>query len=207
MANKIMLNDTDHDSYLLSWKGPLVLQGCEGELFLKSPVVEQSGIYLFTVEHNNGYLIYMAGWTTRPFKKRLKEHIATYRKGTYTIFDPESLQNGKRVELWHGMWMGKSTNTPEMKQLFHSRYQELELPIESLLSAFRIFLAPLNTERRSLARIEAAIMNLLYSAEEPISTIPDKGMALAPRWIEEKPFLVNSTSTVLLYGLPELFEA
>jgi hypothetical protein len=202
-----MNNHTFDNTYLLEWTCPLVLQGCGGELFLNSSIVEQPGIYLFTVEYNNGYLIYMAGWTTRPFKKRLKEHINTYRKGTYTIFDSESLQNGKRVELWHGMWMSKATNTPEMKQLFRSRYQELEPAIESLLSTFRIFLAPLNTERRTLARIEAAIMNILYSGVEPVSTIPDKGMALAPRWVEEKPFLVNNALPVCLHGLPNIFEA
>lgn len=202
-----MNNQTFDNSYLLRWSEPLVLQGCEGELVFNSPIANQSGIYLFTVEYDNGYLIYMAGWTLRPFKKRLKEHINTYRKGTYTIFDSKRLQNGERVELWHGLWMNKTTNTPERRQMFVSRYQELEPAIESLLCAFRIFLAPLNTQRRVVARIEAAIMNILYSGLEPISIIPDKGMALAPRWTSERPFLVNNASTCCLHGLPSIFEA
>ena len=199
--------DNHTDTYLLEWEEPFVLQGRERNLFLNSPIAEQSGIYLFTIEYQEGYLIYMAGLTTRPFKKRLREHVNTYRKGIYTIFNSESLQNGKRVELWHGMWTKKSTNTPENKELFQSRDEELKPAIELLLSTFRIFLAPLKAERRVLARIEAAIMNILYSEAEPISTIPDKGMALAPRWAKEKPFLVNNILTVPLYGLPKTFEA
>lgn len=195
------------EEYLLDWKGPLVLRGSDERLFLHSQVVNLAGIYLFTVNYRGGYLVYMAGWTTRPFKKRLNEHINAYKKGTYTIFDPKSLQNGKRVEVWHGMWTKKATNTPKMKKMFQVRHRELEPTIESLLSTFQIFLAPLNVERRALARIEAAIMNMLYSSSEPVNTIPDIGMALAPRWAKEKPFLVKNVSPVRFYGLPESFEA
>ncbi len=178
-----------------------------GEIFSKPSVSEQPGIYLFTVEYINGYLIYMAGWTMRPFKKRLREHIREYQKGTYTIFETIDLQKGRRTEIWHGMWKKKSTNTPKIKRLFQSRQRELEPAIEKLLCTFRIFFAPLEVERRILARIEAAIMNTLYSEIEPISTIPDKGMALAPRWEKETPFIVHNLSPVYLYGLPQYFEA
>lgn len=201
-----MYNQVLNAEYQLAWNGPFMLQGSQSEVFLKSPATDESGIYLFTVEYCHGYLIYMAGWTTRPFKKRIQEHIRAYRRGTYTIFDTKSLQIGKRVELWHGMWMKKSTNTEEMKELFHSRRQELEPAIEDLLFAYRIVIAPLQTERRALARIEAAIMNILYSGSEPISTLQDRSMALALRWAEETLFLVCNLATVNLHGLPQFFE-
>lgn len=198
---------TFDNAYQLDWKGPFVLQGSRGESFLKSPAADQSGIYLFTVEYRNGYLLYMAGWTTRSFKRRLREHIGKYRKGTYTILEPKSLQNGKRVAIWRGMWTKKATNTPEMKELFRSRRQGLEPAIEALLSTFRIFLAPLKAERRVLARIEAAIMDRLYSGIKPVNTLPDKGMHLAPRRVKEKPFVVHNAPAVHLHGLPQCFEA
>ncbi|MGH9834020.1 MAG: hypothetical protein ACRD9Y_13445 [Blastocatellia bacterium] len=195
------------DTLLLNWSGPFVLQGPDGNLLFDSPIASECGIYIFTVIHRDGFLIYLTGWTTRPFKKRLKEHMREYRKGTYTIFNTESLRNGKRDEIWHGMWTKRETNTREMKALFESRHQEINPAIENLLSTFRIFVAPLEAERRVLARIEAAIMNILYSSEEPFCSLPDKGMALAPRWASEQPFLVKSKAEVFLHALPQCFEA
>lgn len=152
-------------------------------------------------------MIYFAGLTTRPFKTRVKEHIKEYRKGTYTIFDTESLLNGKRVEIWHGMWFKKATKTPEMMNKFILRSNELQPEIEKLLSTFRIFLAPLNVDKRALWRIEAAIMNNLYKANEPFKNIPDKGMHLSPRWKRETPFLVFNQSNIQFHGLQQCFEA
>jgi hypothetical protein len=143
----------------------------------------------------------------RPFKKRLSEHLREYRRGTYTIFETTDLIIGRQTELWHGMWHRKSTNTLETKKLFQSRQEELEPAIDKLLCTFRIFFAPLIVEHRILARIEAAIMKILYSEKEPLCTLPDKGMALAPRWEKEESFTVHNLSPVLLYGLPEYFEA
>jgi hypothetical protein len=195
------------DRLLLDWNGPFALQGPDGNLFFDSPVANQCGIYVFTINYQDGYLIYLTGWTTRPFKKRFKEHIREYRKGTYTIFNCESFRNGKRDEIWHGMWTKKETNTLAMKALFESRHQDINPVIEDLLSTFRIFVAPLERERRVLARVEAAIMNLLYSSEEPFSSLPDKGMALAPRWTSERPFLVENKADILFHALPQCFEA
>ena len=90
-----------------------------------------------------------------------------YRKGTYTILDTKGFPAGERVELWHGMWTKKETNTPEMKARFESRRHELNLAIENLFSTFRIFVAPIEVERRVLARIEAALnINRSYKAGE-----------------------------------------
>jgi len=195
------------DTLLLDWSGPFVLQGPDGNLLFDSPIASKWGIYIFTVIYRDGFLIYLTGWTTRPFKKRFKEHMREYRRGTYTIFNTESLRNGKRDEIWHGMWTKRETNTREIKALFESRHQEINPAIENLLSTFRIFVAPLEAERRVLARVEAAIMNILYSSEEPFCSLPDKGMALAPRWASEQPFLVKSKAEVFLHALPKFFEA
>ncbi len=110
------------------------------------------------------------------------------------------------MRVTSGMWTRKSTNTPEMKELFLSRRQELEPATERLLCTFRVFFAPLETERRILARIEGAIMNILYSEVVPISSIPDKGMALAPRWETENPLVAKNLFSVHIHGLPQSFD-
>jgi hypothetical protein len=199
----------EHSYQALSicWRGPFFLHGDQGELVTKATIASRSGIYLFTVEYNGCYLIYAAGLTSRSFKIRFLEHMRDYRKGKYTLFDCADLQKGKRTEMWHGMWTKKSTNTPEMRKSFHSRSVELLPACDKLLSTFRIFLAPLDVEKRILERLEAAIMNNLYSGEEPVCSIPDKGMFLAPRRKTEIPLIVDSVSSVSLLGLPKKFEA
>lgn len=78
---------------------------------------------------------------------------------------------------------------------------------EQLLASYRVFVAPLDPAPRLLEHIEAAIMNTLYSADGPVSMIPDRGMALSPRWREEQPIIVRSVSPVHFHGLPAEFEA
>jgi hypothetical protein len=50
-------------------------------------------------------------------------------------------------------------------------------------------------------------MGALYAAEGAPSRIPDRGMALSPRRKNESPILVRNTTSVLMHGLPTIFEA
>jgi transposase len=160
---------------------------------------------LWTVEHAGGFLIYAAGITRRPFVERFREHTHYYMTGIYTIFDVPSLRNGVRKEIWHGFWFGKR---PEEKQnAYNDRSGEIRLAAEQLLASYRVFVAPVEPAPRLLERIEAAIMNALYNAEGPASTIPDRGMALSPRWYKEQPLIVRSIAPVLFHGLPKEFTA
>jgi hypothetical protein len=125
--------------------------------------------------------------------------------GVYTIFDVPSLRNGIRNEIWHGFWFKKKS--AEKKDEFVRRSEELRWAANELLANYRIFVAPLDPLHRLLERIEAAIMNVLYDAAGPASVIPDRGMALAPRWREEQPITIRNISPVHFHGLPPEFEA
>ncbi len=121
----------------LEWHGSYALRGSDEMLFKNAEVTNKPGIYLFTVKYRNGYLIYMAGYTSRPFKTRLREHIREYQKGTYHIFSPKAFRNGKRTpRVWRGLWTRKSSNTAGRKKEFQSRKKTLEPIIEELLEAF-----------------------------------------------------------------------
>lgn len=198
------MNNLVNEAYTLNWHGPFCLQGGENSLF-GSSVAKHHGIYLLTVEHQDGYLIYSAGLTTRTFKKRFQEHIKAYRTGVYTIFDAKSFKNGDRVQVWRGFWFQKRTN--EIEKEFKERYEEINFATSELLATFRIFLAPLTVEKRVLERLEAAIMNNLYLGIGTVSNLPDRGMHLVPRRSDEKAFRVNSISAVCLHGLSEKFGA
>ena len=193
----------------LVWNGPFRWPGIDSEDDTKQHCNTifgtQCGVYLWTVEHANGFLIYTAGITRRPFVERVREHTRAYMTGVYTIFDVPSLRSGVRKETWHGFWFGK--RSAEKQSEYNDRSEEIRMAAEQLLASYRVFVAPLDPAPRLLERIEAAIMNTLYSADGPVSMIPDRGMALYPRWRGEQPIIVRSTSPVHFHGLPAEFEA
>lgn len=165
--------------------------------------INASGIYLWTYEYCDGYLIYAAGITRRPFQKRFREHTKNYFNGMYTILDMVSLSQGKRIEIWHGFWTKE--RSPEKLIEYESRRDEILEAARKQLSTCRVFVTPVDATPRILERLEAAIMKALYLSEGATSEIPDRGMQLAPRWPNEEPIVVRNTSSTKLHGLPECF--
>ena len=193
----------------LRWEGPFRWPGHSFQSAAQSlndaTIASSCGVYLWTVEHGAGYLIYAAGITRRPFAARFREHTRAYLNGVYTIFDVPSLKAGMRKEIWHGFWFKK--RAVEKQNEYEHRANEIRRAAHELLANYRVFVAPVDPMRRLLERIEAAIMHTLYAATGPASVIPDRGMALAPRWREESPILVRNMAPVLLHSLQEEFEA
>ena len=193
----------------LHWQGPFVwpIVGSKAfpDLLDDADIAIRCGIYLWTVEHTCGYLIYAAGITRRPFSQRFREHTRAYRSGVYTVFDIASLQNGVRNKVWPGFWFKK--RSAEMQCEYEARADEIRNATTDLLANYRIFVAPMPPTARVLERIEAAIMHNLYAAEGPAAVIPDRGMSLAPRRRDETVINVHSISSAVLHGLPSKFEA
>lgn len=193
----------------LRWEGPFRWPGLDAEggarAFDEDPVAKSCGIYLWTVEHLDGFLIYAVGITRRPFARRFREHTQAYRTGVYTLFDIPSLKDGIRKEIWHGFWTKKRSRRRLVE--YDRRREELRAAADRQLANYRVFVAPVGPVPRILQRIEAAIMDALYAAPGPASVIPDRGMALAPRRRQERPILVRNVVPVLLHGFPLEFEA
>jgi len=100
----------------INWTGPFRWPGIENG---SNSLSNFPGIYLWTVEYlHGGYLIYAAGITRRPMKKRFREHTHAYLNGIYTLFDMEAMKQGIRTEIWHGFWTKKRA---EEKQREHER--------------------------------------------------------------------------------------
>jgi len=191
--------------YVLDWRGPFHWFTGDGPVLSQHPDASLGGVYMLTFEYRDGYLIHFAGITQKSFASRFLDHTKEFLSGVYAILDPEQVMSGLRVERWPGVWYGKEP-WPRFDE-FLRRYNEISPHIGALLRSYRLFIAPLAAEKRVLARIEAAIMNLLYAAPEPVSTIPDRGMSLSPRWPVELPFRVRTATPVRLHGLPVEFEA
>ena len=194
--------------YLLTWKGPFRWCGRNETVVFNQPEAKLPGIYLFTFPHENGYLIYAAGLTNDSFNSRIFDHTKHYMSGVYNILDSKRASAGERVELWR--WSGYSGYSEERwKRLnsFLQSYPKHARQVRAQLNAMRIFLAPLSARRRVLARIEAAIMDLLYNGPALVNALPDRGMFLSSRRPREKRIVVVSVGETKFHGLHRRFQA
>ncbi len=193
----------------LHWQGPFAWPDTPGgpgivPLEQEHVVASSAGVYLWTVEHGDKYLIYAAGQTRRSFLTRLREHSKAHRHGFFTVFDMEAMKQGRRDEIWHGFFTRRRPPAREMD--FTSRQEEIQRAVAKQLAEFRIFVAPLAPEPRLLQRIESGIMRCLYDAPPPFSTIPDQGMSLSGRWRNEEAISVRNIEADKFHALPAEIE-
>lgn len=181
------------------WTGPYGWPGHENRL---PSVPEHPGVYLLTVEYKGGYLIYAAGLTRGPIRKRLREHHRKYLRGDYHVLDIARLERGVRRLIWKG-WSWDDAKRKDFEKRKAKIYDALQKKFQGL----RIFVADLGGKKRLLERVEATIMNTLYHFQpSPFCDIPDKGMQLSKRWRSEKPILAINSCKRKLHGLPTYFE-
>ena len=89
----------------LIWQGPFAWIGYE-QVDKPNPILDIAGVYLFTFEYLDGYILRSVG-VTNSMKRRLAQHTREYKKGNYTLLDVESAKTGLRRELWHGWQYAK----------------------------------------------------------------------------------------------------
>ena len=184
----------------VTWAGPYGWPTFEGKNNLH-PIPKIPGVYLQTFEYQDGYLIYIAGLTSRPVPMRFSEHTSKYMNGDYNVLDIAAIQRGVRREIWHG-WGYARKHRAE----FEERKPIILDAVQKQLAGFRIFVADVGREPRLLERLEASIMSNLYQQPSPFCDIPDMGMQLRPRRNSEPPIIVKNKCTVVLHGLPLCLE-
>ena len=78
----------------LIWQGPFSWIGYE-KISELEPVPDVAGVYLFTFEYSDGYILRSVG-VTNSMKRRFVQHTREYKKGNYTLLDVEA---AKKVQL------------------------------------------------------------------------------------------------------------
>ena len=187
----------------VEWLGPFGWPKLGGKL---KPLPKTQGVYLLTVEYQNGFLIYAAGVTGRPMPERFDEHTREYMKGTYNVLDIVAMKAGFRKEVWHGFWMGKN-RSHEKQANFKKKQSKISNAARKQLTGFRIFTAAISNKRRR-ERLEEAIMDCLYKQPMPLCDLPDRGMMLSKSKPSETPLIVKNKikCSLALYGLPDCLE-
>ena len=186
--------------YKMQWYGPYKWYGTKDDSFFTQPEARKSGIYLWAIPFEKQYLTYYVGETGKSFANRFIQHTRDYLSGLYRVYEPHQFAEGKKILVWNGMWK-PGTRGPHQMLEFLNRYSKLSPIICEFLGQLRIFVAPLNVEKRIRQRIEAAIANRLYEQPGLIGKFQDDDIRYWPRRTGEKPFSVTMTSFEPILGL------
>jgi hypothetical protein len=185
---------------IIEWLGPFNWIGPRGQSFFVQPESSMAGVYLWTIQYNNSYLVYYVGETARCFRERIREHTKQYLSGAYNLYDPVEFARGDKRSIWKGMFCDKDGLKIEE---FFNRYFELSPQVYSFLKLIRLIVAPVNDEKRFLERLEGAISMRIKSAPGIVGQFQDDGVRYRPRRSDEEPILVKMKLSVSVMGLEQ----
>jgi len=180
------------------WQGPFSWPGFE-QINELDTIPDVAGVYLFTFEYKDGYILRSAGHTNS-MKRRFSQHKREYMSGNYTVLDVKSAYNGERKEIWHGWGYAK-----EHKDEFLRHKDYILSSVENELASYRLFITEI-TDKRKQERIEFAIIQAAYISKERWGDLVDGGMALRGRANYEKPIEAKNICSHKIYGVSEIFE-
>jgi hypothetical protein len=148
---------------------------------------EESGVYLWTIEHDSAYLINYVGKTIRGFGARTREQVKWIRDNRDNIVDVDRFLKGERVVLY-------SKRSLPSYDIFRRDFLQ---PIERLLKAYRIFWAPVDAHLTKL--VEAVLLKELRRGAYSHFLSND----VFPRVPRAS---VITTATATLLGIPDVID-
>jgi hypothetical protein len=190
--------------YEVQLHGPYRWYGKKDECLFRASEATKSGIYLWTIPFNRKYLTYYVGETGRSFKARFTEHTRDYLYGLYRVYDPIPFAQGRKKLVWEGMWQ---PGTRDRVDEFLNRYLDLSPAVYSLLGKLRIFLAPLDAEKRIRQRIEGSLALRLQQHSDLTRNFFDSGIRYLTKQADEPPIHVTIISKECIFGLPHKLAA
>lgn len=187
-------------TYELEWCGPYKWYGTEDDCIFTRSEAKESGIYLWTIPFKKQHLTYYVGETGKSFASRHTWHARNYMHGLYRVYDPDQFGKGMKILVWGGMWKpGK--RDPRFMLEFLNRYSKFSSVIYEFLGKLRIFLAPLDADRRVRKRIEAAIATPLREQPGLIGEFQNGDIRYHPRRTDEDPISVKMKAFEDILGL------
>lgn len=190
------------DSFFVQWFGPYCLVGNKDDNIFSNLLGEKKGVYLLAIPFDGKHLVYYVGETGVSFSQRLMQHIQNYLSGFYRIFDPEEFTKGKKVLIWGGMWKSDRKD-PNFILDFLKRHSEIAPKILRFIELFRVFLAPIDVNRRIREKIESRIAGSLNESNGIVSSFQDADIRYKPRRLNEQKIKVIMSFPESIMGLKE----
>jgi hypothetical protein len=198
-------SESDLDKAIqLSWVGPYPLYHSSGKSVFDQKEIGESGIYLFTVAYEDGYLVDYVGETGQSFRQRLTDHVRGYLGGEYRIYEASSYTESDSKPIWGGTWL---RDRRDSMGEFIARYDELAPRISEYIKLFQIFLCPTKLEHRLRQRVESAVALGLYEQPGLIGSFqaPETRKSYRPKRDDEISIKVKMQVPAKILGLtPEL---
>ena len=184
----------------VKWFGPYCLVGNKDENIFTNLLGEKKGVYLLAIPFEGKHLVYYVGETGVSFAQRLLQHIQNYLSGFYRIFDPDNFLKGKKDLIWGGMWK-TDRKDPKFILEFLNKHSELAPKILRFIEQFRVFLAPIEVDRRIRERIESGISESLNEANGVVRSFQDADVRYRPRRQNEQKIKVTMIIPKSIMGL------
>ena len=194
----------NRNRWQVEFKGPFSWLGHEGTVSIfDAEEGKKAGIYLWTVQLEDGELVYYVGKTNRSFSQRMREHFKEHLAGFYHVYSPTEFKRGEKIPLWDGMHLRyKSPKLPSLAE----KYLTISGQIIELAKIYRFFIAPVKAEKRILERIEFALAKHLYKQPGIIGEFQIRGLNYRSRLVTEHPGITLFSSSSKILGLPESLE-
>jgi hypothetical protein len=127
------------------------------------------GIYLWVVPVRNRSLPYYVGESGKSIAFRHYDHFREYASGKYTVRDGRKLAAGEIDEVNKGVFWAKDgwRNTQKFIDNFAEYAQHLEVYLDSI----KIYLAPLDADRRTRRVIEGTLIRHIYSLAGAVAAV------------------------------------
>jgi hypothetical protein len=188
----------NNDHIHLQFYGPFILCGNDGSLLYKEEISQRAGIYLWSVNIDDGFLVDYIGETGQSFSQRMKDHMIQCLGGNYRIWEPLLFSQGKKELIWNGLW---KKEVRDCMPDFVDNYIELAPKIKEYLELIRVFVAPFETTTRIRRRIEGAIASSLREQPSPIGTFFENDIRYNRRSVDEQPIEVSTSCSHRILGL------
>ncbi len=179
------------------------IEVAEDNVFTNS-ISSNRGIYLFTAPFKSKFMLYYVGETGKSFIERLAQHFQAYLIGQYHIYDAKDFINGTKTLLYEGWFNIKPREKARIEYL--ERVQILGRKMLEFIECMRLFLIPLDKEKRILERVEAAIHKNTKQKPSPIGTFQDEGIVYRHRRKDEDPLGIHIKGFNLIAGLDQYIE-
>lgn len=190
----------------LRWYGPFVLVPQPGfECVFDQQIAAGKGIYLWTIQHGDGYLInYVgeAGKGKQSLSGRIAENVrwdfGGQAKGNMRakgmICDPERFPRGERVPIAEAFTI----------EDFLADYPRLSSATYRAYCCYRVFLGPTQEVDTATRRyIEAGIIRAIRNDGGEVATFLSNRRLIAP---SPEPFRVRMESPVRFHGLDSVIQ-
>jgi len=180
--------------------GPFDLVG-EENLF-NTTETKFPGIYIFTFEISDKYLIEYIGITTISFGARFLEHIKELCSGGYQLYDFQKMKDNKEFVVFNGRY---GTDTDDVTK-FLNNYDYYSQIIKKQIHELKIFLIPLDREKRILERIEGRLYQILREKKDEKVMTFIKGVRSNPKRENERSIIVKIEPNLLSSQIPTNLE-